>query len=160
MLNMYDGYECYFNSSQNKRGVGILINKKISYLVQERRDDPAENFLLLKVSIAGEPIIIGSVYGPNNTDLQFFHNLSTGIRDLAPNNTIPVLLGGDWNCTLSPDPVNINIDVINMNDIPNRRHSEALVDLCNDLKLSDPFRVLHFNKVEFSYIPRCPTKKK
>jgi exonuclease III len=28
MLNMYDGYECYFNSSQNKRGVGILINKK------------------------------------------------------------------------------------------------------------------------------------
>jgi hypothetical protein len=26
-LNFYDGYECFFNSSKNKRGVGILFNK-------------------------------------------------------------------------------------------------------------------------------------
>jgi hypothetical protein len=50
-LNMYDGYDCHFNSSQNKRGVAVLVNKKVPFLVQDQFADPEENFLLLKVVI-------------------------------------------------------------------------------------------------------------
>jgi exonuclease III len=158
-LNMYDGYDCFFNSTKNKRGVGILINKKISYAVLGREDDPEENFILLHIDLAGENLVIASVYGPNSTDLTFFTKLKTGLRSMSPNNSVPVIVGGDWNCTYSADPVNVNIDVINMVDLPNKRHSEAVLELCTELGLTDPYRILHFNKRDFSYVPRCPAQK-
>jgi exonuclease III len=156
-LNMYDGFECFFNSTRNKRGVGILINKKISYTVSERVADTDENFLLLKLSIAGKGIVLGSVYGPNVVDLQFFEKLEEGIRKINPQQDLPVIMGGDWNCTYSTDPVEHNIDVLNMRDVPNMRHSLRLNDLCEKLQLCDPYRIKHFNKVDFTYVPRIDT---
>jgi hypothetical protein len=126
-LNMYDGYDCFFNSTKNKRGVGIHINKKISYAVLGREDDPEVNFILLHIDLAGENLVIASVYGPNSMDLTFFTKLKAGLRSMSPNNAVPVIVGGDWNCTYSADPVNVNIDVINMIDLPNKRHSEAVI---------------------------------
>jgi exonuclease III len=158
-LNMYDGFDCFFNSKRNKRGVGILINKKIPLIVQEREDDVEENFLLLKVAIAGEMIVIGSIYGPNHLDLEFFNKLTVGLIKLNPLNDLPVILGGDWNCTVCTDPVHLNIDVLNMAELPNRRHSERLNEMCDILKLCDPYRILHFNKVDFTYSPRSDAQK-
>jgi hypothetical protein len=68
-------------------------------------------------------------------------------------------MGGDWNCTVSSLPPLNNLDVINMNAIPNKRHSEYLHDLCTALNLTDPFRAKYPNRQEFSYVPSDPLKK-
>jgi exonuclease III len=155
-LNMYDGYECFFNSSCNKRGTGILINKKFSCLVQDRYCDREENFILLRLSIQGEQIILGSIYGPNNVDENFFPNLRRGIASLKENVTgnPRIILGGDWNCTICNELPDFNIDILNMKNLPNRQHTELLGELMLDIGLSEPYRLLHQEKVEFTYVPR------
>jgi hypothetical protein len=71
LVNMFDAYELIYNSSLNKRGVGILINKKLCFTLQNIINDQEENFLLAKLLIQGECIVIGSVYGPNSQNIAF-----------------------------------------------------------------------------------------
>jgi hypothetical protein len=61
--NPYMQYQFFYNSSSNKRGVGILINNKISFSEIARETDPEENYLLLKLNIQGITIIVwGSLW--------------------------------------------------------------------------------------------------
>jgi hypothetical protein len=154
-FNMYDGSECFFNSTQNKRGVGILINKKIDFVVQDQKLDPEENYLLLRIQLKGADAIVGSIYGPNIRNEIFFLKIEDDIKNLSGPMAVPIILGGDWNCTPSPDPVDSNIDIFRMADIPNKRHSELVVELCTRLRICDPYRILNFNKKDFTYVPRC-----
>jgi exonuclease III len=156
--NKFDSYDCLFNSSRNKRGVGILINKKISYVVNARIDDPDENYLAVQLTLKGEEIIVCSIYGPNVQDVSFFNKLTRDISLLKDNRDTPTVIAGDWNCTYSADPVELNIDCLNMRNIPNLQHSIRLLELCNELNLSDPFRFKHFDKKEYTYAPRTLDK--
>jgi hypothetical protein len=81
------------------------------------------------------------------------------IFPLSPQNSIPIIISGDWNCTFSKLPTNLNPDVLNMVNLPNLRHTQLLLNLCNDLELSDPFRTKFPNRKEFSYVPSDLTKK-
>jgi hypothetical protein len=47
--NPYGGYEFFYNSTQNKRGVGILLKKSACFSVLEEKRDVNENILLLRV---------------------------------------------------------------------------------------------------------------
>ena len=59
-------YVTYFNSSRSARGVGIAIRRKISHkILQVRRDEADENYILLDVEIKGKRLTLGCVYGPN-----------------------------------------------------------------------------------------------
>jgi len=40
-----------------------------------------------------------------------------------------------------------------MENIPNMTHSKKIRDLCNEFKMTNPFRVLNPNKKEFSFAP-------
>jgi hypothetical protein len=80
ICNMYDSYDFYYNSSRNKRGVGILINKKIIIDVTDQYKDEEENLLLIKAHYKGENLILGSIYGPNETCPLFFSNLTEKLR--------------------------------------------------------------------------------
>ncbi len=96
------------------------------------------------------------MYGPNRVEPLFFNNLRQLLRS---EDDVPIIIGGDWNCTYSSEAVRNNPDVFNMQNIPNKRHSELLSVLCDDLSLADPYRVKFPNKNEYSYIPSDPTKK-
>jgi exonuclease III len=63
--------------------------------------------------------------------------------------------GGDWNTTVDANPVRLNIDTINMVDIPSRRRSTWLNRTCTSLKLSDPYRFFYPERREFTYIPNA-----
>jgi exonuclease III len=156
--NPYGAYDFYANSTRNKRGVGILIKKNSNFSVLEERRDAEENILTLRLLHQGNnrELIVGSIYGPNRAEPQFFNNL----RDLLRNdNDVPIILGGDWNCTDSSEPVRFNPDLCNMQNLPNKRHSELLSNLCDDMSLADPYRVKFPNKKEFTFIPSDPIKK-
>ena len=64
-----------------------------------------------------------------------------------------IILGGDWNCTWDCSPVDTNIDVLDMASIPSKLRSEKLKQMCEKLIITDPYRVLYPNKLDYTYIP-------
>ena len=150
-INPYNSYKLLYNSSMNKRGVGILIKHDILFTEAAREEDDEENFLLVKVDIKGKTLILGSIYGPNSHCPNFFVKLKNSLDRLG---NFPIILGGDWNCTFSVDPSVNNIDCLNMTNPPNVRHSVLLNTICEELDLIDPFRALHPNRKDFTFCPR------
>jgi hypothetical protein len=106
--------------------------------------------VLLDISIDNYRLILGSVYGPNRDDLEFFDNLKLDIRNL---NQKSIILGGDWNATLDSNPVPVNIDVINMVSIPSKRRSQKIAAIASSLNLVDPYRFFNPEKRDFTFIP-------
>ena len=125
----------------------MLIKNDINFSELARRSDPEENYLLVMAEIKGNTLILGSIYGPNSHDNTFFIALQ---RDIVALGDHPVILGGDWNCTVSCNNTDTNIDCLNMINPPNLRHSNYLSTLCNELDLLDP---------QSSYYVLCAKKK-
>jgi exonuclease III len=46
-----------------------------------------------------------------------------------------------------------------MQAVPNKRHSDLLLEMCEQFLLADPYRVKFPNKKEFTYVPSDVTKK-
>ena len=156
LTNPYYSYSFMHNSTQNKRGTGILIKSDIPFVELARREDREENFLLVRVEIRGKTLILGSVYGPNKIDENFFKNLKTSITELG---NYPIIIGGDWNCTISKDPIEDNIDCLNMQNIPNVRHSNLVEELSTSLSLMDPYRGLFPLRRDFTYVNKAVGRK-
>jgi exonuclease III len=150
LVNNNRSYNMCANSTKNKRGVGILYATDLDLIIEDTITDDDENLILLKVKLNNIPLIIGSIYGPNEHDPDFFRTLYTSITILAYNN---IILGGDFNCTPSPENIATNPDCANMQNIPNYRHSMYVNELCDALDLVDPFRLLWPDKKKFSYKP-------
>ena len=72
-INPYSSYKLLFQSYRNKRGVGILIKNSLIFSELARESDPEDNFLLLRVTIQGTTMIVGSIYGPNDPNPDFFY---------------------------------------------------------------------------------------
>jgi exonuclease III len=149
--NPYEKYDFFFNSSMNKRGVGILLKKNKNFVILEQLNSEDENAILLRTTLGGTEVILISIYGPNSNDPDFFNNLCTWLNRY---NNIPFIIAGDWNATYSPDPIENNPDIINMQRLPNLNHSIKINDLCNEFNLSDPFRFFYPERREFTYVPR------
>jgi hypothetical protein len=129
----------------------MLIDNSLSSLVQYIYKCPSENILGVKLLIDNSPILLISIYGPNDNDMSFYSNLSALIAD---NSDVPVIVGGDWNTTYSTSDPNRNPDVLFMKTIPSKIRSGWLNDLCIEFELSDPFRAFHPTKRDFTFIPR------
>jgi exonuclease III len=154
--NPYCAYRLIANSKMSRRGVGILIKNSIPYSVLREYRDESDNILGLYVDIDSKQIGLCAIYGPNKTDENFFINLEECIRTLnCPN----LVIAGDWNCTVSCLNDDSNIDILNMRQPPNIRHSHLLKKLCEDFDLMDPYRAKYPLKQEFTYQPSDPTKK-
>ena len=75
-----------------------------------------------------------------------------GTKTDAGDNFI-LLIGGDWNTTWDNSAVNLNIDVVNMVNIPSKRKSDKLRLICAELNLCDPYRIFHPTRREYTFIP-------
>jgi exonuclease III len=156
--NPYCAYRFFHQSNSNKRGVGILIKHNLSVNILQEERDAGDNFLLLRISTGGKELIIGSIYGPNHHNPAYFDNLKASLNRLG-SDTIPIVIGGDWNCSYSILPIPNNPDVLNMRSLPNKRHTELLLNLCTDCDLIDPYRAKFPNQKIFSYTPTDPLKR-
>jgi exonuclease III len=143
-------YDFYHHSSSNKRGVAMLVKKNMGLEPVDTYKDQNENILLIKFQKDGVGIVLGSVYGPNTTDRIFYNNLS---NFLEITNGCPVILAGDWNTTWDNSPPENNIDIANMVRSPNAANGALLRNLATHFNLTDPYRVMYPNVVNFSYSP-------
>jgi exonuclease III len=149
-LTPYGSYEFFHNSSQNKRGVGVLIKRSASISVLNQWRDGHDNILGLQLDREGKKFNLIVVYGPNHVQANFFNDLRTCIAYLGD---LPLIMGGDWNCTYSTSPPATNLDIFKMANAPNLNHSKLLKKLCDDFELCDPFRTKFPNRLEFTYLP-------
>ncbi len=128
----------------------MLVSTRLSYVAVDEFRDENCNILLKKLDFGGVSVTIGSIYGPNTDDENFFKLLEEKIHVFGSDF---VIIGGDWNCTLDSRNSRHNIDTYNMAGIPSLRRSQWLNSLCRNVKLIDPYRQLHPEKLEFTYVP-------
>ncbi len=149
-ITPYGSYKFFHNSKLNKRGVGVIIETSASISVLKQWRDGHDNILGLQLEREGKKFYLIAVYGPNHVQANFFHDLRTCIDFLGE---LPLVMGGDWNCTYSTSPPATNIDIFKMTNAPNLNHSKLLKKLCDDFELCDPFRTKFPNRLEFTYLP-------
>jgi exonuclease III len=133
--------------------VAILLANSLNFNILAQNLDPDENFLIVKVSLEHNTVILASIYGPNSGDRAFFSRLERGISELNEGGTVPVVVGGDWNTTWDSSPINSNIDTLNMAGLPNPQNCLSLLRICEKLKLTDPYRILYPNDKDYTYHP-------
>ena len=113
--------------------------------------DTDENILIVNCKINNTSIILGSVYGPNLEDNRSFFNKIDEFLNRFKDT--PVILGGDWNTTVSDLPPRENPDIFNMLTTPSRSRTGWLVETMATNRLIDPFRFFSPNTRDFSYQP-------
>jgi len=144
------GYNFIHNSKSASRGVAILIKKSLPWNIHSKICDNGDNYLIVDITISGKKFTLASIYGPNNDDMLFYDNLLAALQSVGNSS---IVVGGDWNATWDPSPVQSNIDVINMNNIPSKRRSERINAIARNLSLTDPYRYLYPTRKEFTFVP-------
>ena len=136
MNTNYGAFDIFANSTQESRGVMILINKKNNYTITNVVKSFDQNYIILKLLLDDFLINLVSVYGPNTSNQAFYNNLYNDIRDLNSRYTI---LGGDFNICFN--------DYDRLNFVARANHYEQnknyLMELMRNLDLSDNFRTKH-----------------
>lgn len=130
------GYKMFSSSHSSKsRGVAILLNNTFQFSVIKTITDSEGRFVLIKLLINDQPVVIANVYGPNDDDPTFFDIIQTKLGEFD-NSTI--ILGGDFNVVQD-----YTKDTLNLINRQNPKSHEAIKNLKNELDLYDPWRILN-----------------
>jgi exonuclease III len=147
-------YKLWDNSNKSNRGVAILIATDLDCELLDAMEDEEQNILILKIKIQKNILILGAVYDPNGNCVRFYENLDLFLRSMWDANCNGIILGGDWNTVLDPDPdPESNLDVFQMRDIPNSSMNKKLVRLMESWTLVDPYRIRNPDPGGYSYAP-------
>jgi hypothetical protein len=95
-------------------------------------------------------ITVGSIYGPNDDDIDFYDRLRATVNHFNSDFTV---IGVDWNATVDGRNNRNNLDILNTASIPSVRRSGWLNELMNACKLVDPYRHFFPDTPEFTYVP-------
>jgi exonuclease III len=149
-LTRNGSYKLYINSNKESRGVGIAIKRNIYHDIKRVYNGTGDdNVILLDVVIKNVRLTIGTVYGPNRNDTDFYIRIRRQI-ELWGNRCI---LGGDFNTILCRDMGIGNLDREGGDRVPNRQNSNVINGWIGQNFLIDPFRALYPEAREYSYIP-------
>jgi exonuclease III len=148
-------YDMWENSESNKRGVAVLLARDCGFVVEDALEDIDQNIVVLKIRYSNRKYIVGAIYGPNNSCVTFYNNLSAFLSEMCKDEPVPVkiILGGDWNTVVDLNNPMDNLDLLNMVNIPNASNRTRLHVLMEKHCLIDPFRQMYPDKREYSYYP-------
>jgi exonuclease III len=147
-LTRNGNYKLYVNSSRDARGVGIAIKRNIKHEIHRTfTANGDENLLMQEITIKNIKLTLGVVYGPNNTDREFYGLIERKIREWGNR----VILGGDYNTILNRENGEHNLDRVGMGRIPNLQNSNILNRWIDDGLALDPFRALYPEAMEISF---------
>jgi hypothetical protein len=109
------------------------------------------NYILLDIEYKSAKYTIGSVYGANtNEGINMYNGLKEDLVRLKNSN---IILGGDWNCVWDKSRVEENLDVLNMANVPSVQRTNKIHEICENLSLTDPYRIFYPNNREFTFTP-------
>uniref|UniRef100_A0A3B4EWU5 exodeoxyribonuclease III n=1 Tax=Pundamilia nyererei TaxID=303518 RepID=A0A3B4EWU5_9CICH len=87
------------HKSGRKRGVAILVHRQINFTPLTTYRDPHGRYILVNGSIDGVLVSLINIYAPNEDEPKFIHTISNLVFQKGSG---VLLLGGDFNCVLSP----------------------------------------------------------
>jgi hypothetical protein len=83
-VNPHCAYNFFPMSFTNSRGVRVLVKKSLNFVcLDTERDLLTDSFTLLHASLQNHTVIIGSIYGPNRRDDDFYNLLCTSLSRLG-----------------------------------------------------------------------------
>lgn len=135
----------YSHGTNHSRGTMILFNPKLPIHVDDIIADENGRFLLLKVTVYDTEIQLCNIYSPNNNSDQkvFYSNL---LNILKHHSDHKIIVGGDFNCALTP------CDKIGGSDVNKKNNVISEIrNLCSSLKLIDVWRCQHPNQQQFTW---------
>jgi len=112
--------------------------------------DREQNILGATYNDGNGKIRLTAIYGPNEDKKEFYDSLDTY---LCMDPTLPIIIGGDWNCTYSCEPTDFNIDIFRMRSPPSLTRSGWLNEICVKHHLMDPYRAMGPNTKDYTYVP-------
>ena len=136
-----DAFFC--GQSNNSEGIGILMNKNLSYTIQKYNEIVSGRIQALELVINEKELTIINLYGPNNDNDNLFKTL---IEYMQENNEKTFIIGGDFNTVL-----NESLDKKN-----GRAHSHKLCrrkinDMIDSFNLIDIWRDMHPMEKEYTW---------
>lgn len=136
-------FEQIFSSTYNsrQRGVSILINKNIPFVHNSTVTDPDGRFIIINISINQNVFTLVNIYGPNNEDPSFFHNLFSSITD-----STNIILAGDFNTIINP-----KLDRSNSQTYRNCQTTETIKEYMKHYGLGDSWRIRNPLAREYTY---------
>ena len=150
--NHIRGYKIFSNLvHDSSRGVSILIRNTLNIDILDITEDIIGNYILVKIRFDNVDYVIGSVYGPNETNLHFYDDLYRTAFNLG---TANVLLGGDLNMHLD-----FNMDSHGNLHPSNPQNSYHVRNLNESHSMEDVYRHRHPNRRQYTYYRDNPVKR-
>ena len=145
------GLNCIISPhSSSSRGVAILFNKNIEYKIHDTIIDELGNYIILDIELNGLRVTFVNLYAPNIDKPEFFTNIIDKMNMFQNDSYILV---GDWNLVLRKQN-----DTFNYLHENNKRAKHVVLDMINNLNLTDVWRALHESDRQFTLKRRNPTK--
>ena len=138
--------------TSNSKGTSILLNNSFEYSLGNIIKDELGYYVIIELMLPNDNnIIVGTVYGPNNDDENFYSDLD---RALSSFNNPVIILGGDWNSTR-----NFSMDNNNYVAPNNQKNAKALTKIINKYNLTDVWRPKNPNKKRYTWLQGMSCKQ-
>lgn len=134
LKSMWVGQVFYSCFNSQKRGVAILVHKRLNFVLLKQHKDEEGRLICVEAKINGSRVNLCNIYAPNVEDPNFFHRLNKLIGGLSEGQTI---LGGDFN--------QVQDGILDKSTYSKRvaRDKQAILQLVEDLGLVDVWRLIH-----------------
>lgn len=142
LTRQWQGQTFYSSFTSKSRGVATLIGKNVPLQIDDVVKDKQGRYLILKGILAGEPITLVNIYGPNYDSPQFFQSLFLTLTCHASE----LIIGGDLNLVLDPakDRSSSSPKILS-------QAAKTLKKEMTDFKLIDAWREKHKTESEYSF---------
>ena len=143
--NEWGGKVAFSHGTNHSKGVMILINPSLDCKSEKTITDKNGRFIIQKLSLDEQAIVLVNIYAPNDANQQvaFFSKLNHLLQEFSHDN---IIIGGDFNCALSPKdklggtPVTRKASVI-----------KEITNLCESHNLRDIWRTLNPDLSRFTW---------
>ena len=131
----------------------ILFKEKLDYEINTQREDEQERFIILKIVIQGQLIILVNIYTPNKTKDQctFFEENQKELAELELGENCDVITGDDFNVILDAD-----LDGTGGKPLINES-CKNIASLCLSFDLIDIYRIRNLEVRRFTWRHKKPT---
>ena len=135
----------------NRRGVMILLNNNFEQQVESIKTDPNGNYIILNMTIQGKKVTLVNIYGPNEDNPQFYHNLKEKYSEF---DNEMLIICGDWNFVQNPE-----VDYYNYLHINNPRARKVVLDTMAENSLVDVWRLFNEDVRAYTWKRMNPVRK-
>jgi Reverse transcriptase (RNA-dependent DNA polymerase) len=112
--------------------------------------------MFIKCKLGEGQLILGSIYGPNKNENEFFEKIN---NYLLSQQNCNIIMGGDFNATWDCRDAEDNIDTLFMVNPPSVFRSEKINWIARNNNLTDPYRFLYPSRLDYTYIPNATQNK-